>query len=35
MAESKWESQIPQERQTMVINVSVLCFSYVEEYETQ
>ena len=35
VAEDKWESQMPQERETIVIDVSLLCFSYLEEYPTQ
>ena len=35
VAEGERESQMPQERQTIVIDVSLLCFSYVEEYQTQ
>jgi len=35
VAEGKRESQMPQERQTIVIDVSLLCFSYLEEYQTQ
>jgi len=35
MADSEWESQILQEGQTIVIDVSVLCFSYLEEYQIQ
>jgi len=34
VAEGERESQIPQERQTIVIDVSLLCFSYLEEYQT-
>ena len=33
--EGERESQMPQERQTIVIDVSLLCFSYIEEYPTQ
>jgi len=29
------ESQIPQERQTIVIDVSLLSVSYLEEYQSQ
>jgi len=35
VAEGARESQMPQERQTIVIDVSLLCFSYLEEYQTQ
>jgi len=35
LAEGEWESQMPQERQTIVIDVSLLSFSYLEEYQTQ
>jgi len=35
VAEGEWESQMPQERQTIVIDVSLLCLSYLEEYQTQ
>jgi len=35
IAESERESQMPQEEQTIVIDVSVLCFSNLEEYQTQ
>jgi len=35
VAEGEWESQMPQEWQTIVIDVSLLCFSYLEEYLTQ
>jgi len=35
VAEGEWESQMPQEQQTIVIDVSLLCFSYLEEYQTQ
>jgi len=35
VAEGERESQMPQERQTIVIDVSLLCFSYLEEYQTQ
>jgi len=35
MAEGERESQMPQERQTIVIDLSLLCFSYLEEYQTQ
>jgi len=35
VAEGERESQMPQERQTIVITVSLLCFSYLEEYQTQ
>ena len=35
VAEGQRESQMPQKRQTIVIDVSLLCFSYLEEYQTQ
>jgi len=35
VAEGERESQMPQERQTIVIDVSLLCFSYLEEYQSQ
>ena len=35
VAEGERESQMPLERQTIVIDVSLLCFSYLEEYQTQ
>jgi len=35
VAEGEPESQMPQERQTIVIDVRLLCFSYREEYQTQ
>jgi len=35
VAEGEQESQMPQERQTIVIDVGLLCFSYLEEYQTQ
>jgi len=35
VAEGERESQMPQERQTIVIDVSLLCFRYLEEYQTQ
>jgi len=35
VAEGERESQMPQEWQTIVIDVSLLCFSYLEEYQTQ
>jgi len=35
VAEGERESQMPQERQTIVIDISLLCFSYLEEYQTQ
>jgi len=35
VAEGERESQMLQERQTIVIDVSLLCFSYLEEYQTQ
>jgi len=35
LAEGKRDSQMPQERQTIVIDVGLLCFSYLEEYQTQ
>jgi len=35
VAADKSESQMPQERKTIVIDVSLLCFSYFEEYPTQ
>jgi len=35
VAEGERESQMPQERQTIVIGVILLCFSYLEEYKTQ
>jgi len=35
VAEGKRESQMPQEWQTIVVDVSLLCFSYLEEYQTQ
>jgi len=35
VAADKSESQMPQERETIVIDVSLLCFSYFEEYPTQ
>jgi len=35
VAEGKIESQMLQEQQTIVIEVSLLCFSYLEEYQTQ
>jgi len=35
VAEGEPESQMPQEWQTIVIDVSLLCFSYLEEYQTQ
>ena len=35
MLESEPESEMPQERQRIVIDLSVLCFSYLEEYQTQ
>jgi len=35
VAEGERESQMPQERQTIVIDVSLLCFSSLEEYQTQ
>jgi len=33
--EGQGESAMPQDRQTIVINLSLLCFSYLEEYHTQ
>jgi len=35
VAERERESQMPQERQTIVLDVSLLCCSYIEEYQTQ
>ena len=35
VAKGKRDSQMPQERQTIVIDVCLLCFSYLEEYQTQ
>jgi len=35
VVERECELQMPQERQTIVIDVSLLCFSYLEEYQTQ
>jgi len=35
VVEGEGESQMHQERQTIVIDVSLLCFSYLEEYQTQ
>ena len=35
VTEGERESHMPQERQTIVIDVSLLCFSYPEEYQTQ
>jgi len=35
VAEGDQESQMPQERQTIVIDVSSLCFGYLEEYQTE
>jgi len=35
VAEGERESQMPQKRQTIVIDVSLLCFSYLEEYQRQ
>jgi len=35
VAEGERKSHMPQERQTNVIDVSLLCFSYLEEYQTQ
>jgi len=35
VAEGEPESEMPQVRQTIVIDVSLLCFSYLEEYQTQ
>jgi len=35
VVEGARESQMPQERQTIVIDVSLLCFSYLEQYQTQ
>jgi len=35
VTEGERESQMPQERQTIVIDVSLVCFSYLEEYQTQ
>jgi len=33
--EGQGESAMPQDRPTIVINLSLLCFSYLEEYHTQ
>jgi len=35
VAEGDRKSQMPQERQTILMDVSLLCFSYLEEYQTQ
>jgi len=35
LAESELESLMPQQRQPIVIDISVLYFSYLEEYQTQ
>jgi len=35
VAEGELDSQMPQERQTIVIDISLLCFSYLEDYQTQ
>jgi len=35
VVEGERESQMPPERQTIVIDVSLLCFSYLEEYQIQ
>ena len=35
VAEGDGESQMPQEQQASVINVGLLCFRYLEEYQTQ
>jgi len=35
VAESEQESQMLQEWETMVIDISVSCFSYLEQYQTQ
>jgi len=35
VADGERESHMPQERHTIVIDIGLLCFGYLEEYQTQ